>query len=486
MAISPVTYSVSAAAYTTTYTVPTTQKANESVSNAVAIGDLAQQGIILDVNEQGTTDGVQTYNFTLGANDNAYLNLNFNNIVDQKTTQIQILDSQGNVIADNDGTAEQQYAFTQLTTTGFTPGAGNYTIQVTPPPDGEAPQLSIGATQQQGTSLSVNSTLTSTDPADYYSFSVGNSSNIKLAFNPAASSPSARVQLYDTSGNLIADSQGNSFQKSEYAALTSGTGLAAGTGNYVVAVSYAGNVDPSTQANLKYNFQLYSGVNYAVVYQSNVAPIAADTSAAGSVKASSDAQSFGRQAYHTVSETATSGVSVGWLQQNKTAINVTSLLTGFDNTNYYNFVMQSGDNLKLSLTNLTNKNANNDIHIQLLNSSGGKVLADNQGSAAQQEAFKELTSSTGLAGNPGDYVVKVTYAQGANKNTNLQYNFQIFSGTTYSSVYNTTASAQNYENAVLSGDISGGYSPFAAAASYLNGIANGQTQDVLSTLQALV
>ncbi len=477
MTISPVTSSVLAAALTTTYTLNTTHKAGETAATAVNIGDLEQQGTIIDVSDQGTTSGVQSYNFTLQQGDSAYLGALFSNPVDQLTTQIQLYDSKNNLIADNFGTTAQQAVYKQLTTTGLAPGAGNYNVKVTPVGGAGAPAISINALQQQGTSLAVNSQLTPNESAEYYNFSVSNSGNLKLAFDAGSDNSAARVQVYDSTGHLIADNRGTAYQQNAYGQLTSATGLAESSGNYSIKVSYADNA-ANTDQSLKYNFQLYSGTNYGVVYQTNAATAPVDNSAAGSVTAAPDTQAFGQQAYHSVNETAQTAVPVGWIQQNKTAINTTSLLTPVDSTDYYSFILQSGNNLKLSLTNLTDQTNTSAVRLQLLDGSGGRVIADNQGTAAQQAAFAELTSSTGLAATPASYVVKATYGQGASKDTNLEYNFQVFSGTTYSSVYNTTASAQNYENAVLSGDLGGGYNPSVAAASYLVNQANGTTTDI--------
>lgn len=486
MTISPVSYTVQAAPLLATYTANVSHKTGETSSTGLNIGNLEQQGAVINVNDQGTTAGVQSYSFTLAAGDNAYLSPSFSNVVDQASTQIQLLDSQGNIIADNRGTAAQQYAYTQFTSTGLAPGAGNYTVQVTPSGGVGAPDISLTALQQQGTSLSVNSTLNATQPDDYYNFSLANSNNIKLAFNAASNSSSTRVQLYDSLGHLVADNRGTSFQQSQFTQLTSGAGLTSASGNYQIKVSYADGATP-TDAGLNYNFQLYSGTNYAVVDQTNAkAPSSTSVTAAQSVKAAAGATLAAQTAYHTLNETAQSGVSIGYLTQNKTTLNVYSLLTPVDSTDYYNFILQDGStNIKLSLSNLTSASNTTGIHFQLLDNTGAKVIADNQGTPAQQAAFTQLTSSSGLTATPGTYVVKATYGSGAAKSTNLQYNFQLFSGSTYSASYKTTASAQTYENALLNGNIGGNYNTAAAAAAYINGVANGTTTDIISALQSI-
>ncbi|MFY9287799.1 MAG: hypothetical protein WAO98_04790 [Alphaproteobacteria bacterium] len=479
MPISPVTSSVQATG-ATTYTVNTKHTAGDTLSSAVAIGNLAQEGVILSVSDQGSEDGTQVYNFTLDPYENTYLQLSFGNVVDKLTTHIQLLDSNDNVIADNLGDATQQYAFDQLITTGLAPGSGNYRLEVTPVGGEGSPQIALTALPQQGTSLAVNSTLTAGDPEEFYSFSLGNSSNLKLNFDANGKNSALRIQLYDSTGHLIADNRGTLFQQNNYTQLTSGTGFTGTSGDYVVKVSYANQT--GAKPDIKYNFQLYSGTTYAVTYKTNVAPSVADNSASASVKPTDDAKVFGRQAFHTIGETAQSAVGIGWIMQNKTSLDVTSRLTGVDNTEFYSFVLQAGNNLKLGVSNLTNKADTTSLRLQLLDSSGGRVLADNQGTSAQRDAFDKLTSSAGLESKTGTYVIKAIYGQGAVKSQDLTYNFKIYSGTSYSSVYRTTASPQTYQSAILSGSISGGYSPFAASASYLNSLSQGTEIDIISAL----
>ncbi len=486
MSISAVTSSVQAAALLATYTFNTKHRTGETADSAMNIGNLEQEGVAIGVTDQGTTDGVQTYNFTVkNSNDNISLVSNFNNVVDKVTTRVQVFDSNGNTIADNQGTSDQQYAYTQLTSTGLTPGAGNYSVVVTPL-DGSAgaPQIDLSVLQQQGTSLSVNSSLNTAEPAEYYNFSLVNSNNIKLAFDANANSSATRVQLYDSTGRLIADNRGTAYQKSKFNDLTSGTGLTATSGDYQVKVSYADGVTP-TDAGLKYNFQLYSGTNYDVTYQTNAIALTSNSTAASSVTASDKTAAFGQTAYHTLNETAQTGISIGYLKQDKTSLFVSSILTAVDATDYYRFTLQSGNNLKLSLSNVTNPTDTSSVRLQLLDSSGGHVIADNQGSAAQKAAFTQLTSSTGLTERPASYIVKASYSGGANKQKALQYNLQLFSGTTYSARYKTTASAQTYQNALLSGTLGSGSSANTAIASYLNSASNGTIQDVMSVLKTL-
>ena len=117
---------------------------------------------------------------------------------------------------------------------------------------------------------------------------------------------------------------------------------------------------------------------------------------------------------------------------------------------------------------------------------GTALLADSGGTDAQKKAYAELTSSSGLDARAGQYVVKVTYAQGADHTKSPTYNFQIYAGTSYSSLYKTTDSAETYGHAVVAGDLgSGSYNTLQATATYLYNQSQGTTTDIMSTLSSI-
>ncbi|MDR3449927.1 MAG: hypothetical protein P4M15_09345 [Alphaproteobacteria bacterium] len=478
MTYSLVTASVNPSAFPTTFTINTSHPKNEDSSQAINIGNLQEQSSVVSVSDQGSTAGASvSASFTSQAGDVALLSSDFQNFVSQIETHVQLFNSSGTVIADNQGTAAQQTAYTQWVGSGLTGlPADTYTAVATPLLSDT--DLTASVTQQQGTSLAVNSQLTGGDTSEFYNFTLSAGNNIKLAFDAGSQNSSTRVQLYDSSGNLVADSGGNAYQKSNYSALTSGTGLSATTGDYSVKVSYAPGAD--TTQNIKYNFQLYSGSNYAVVYKNNVTAQPADYTAAGSVTATSDAQAYARQAYHTLTETASSAVNIGWLQQDKSSLNVLSQLTQADSADYYSFTLQAGDNLKFGFDTTQTKNPSA-LRVQLFDVSGTRVIADSQGNAAQQAAYKELTTTNGLGATPATYVLKVSYADTSNK-ADTSYVFNLFSGTSYAAQYKTTASPQTYGNALLSGTVGGSASTGMAA--YLTNLANGGSVDVISALKS--
>ena len=474
-----VTSSVNPAALLTTYNIRTPHPKNETSSQAINIGNLTEESSIVSVSDQGAAAGSSVSStFTTAAGDVTSLSETFSNIVSQASTRFQLYDSSGNIVADNQGTSSQQYAYQQWVQGALSLNADTYTAVATPGIGNVAPAISTN--QVQGTSLEVNSQLTGGNTSEFYNFALTSGNNIKLSFDAGSAQSSTRVQLLNANGQVVADSGGNSYEKANFQALTSGTGLTASQGNYTVAVSYAPGAD--TTKNVNYNFQLFSGSNYDVVYNNNVKAQPADYTAAGSVTADAKALAYSRQAYNTINPTTAKAVNIGWIAENKSNLNVYSQLTTADNTDLYSFTLQSGNNLKFGFDTSQTK-IPNDFRVQILDGSGLQVVADSQGTPAQQAAYKSLTTTNGLQANPGQYLVKVSYAKGVTPSTQT-YDFNIFSGTSYSAQYKTIASPQTYGNALLTGALSG-TSASSAIASYLTAVSNGSTPDILATLRSL-
>ena len=235
-----------------------------------------------------------------------------------------------------------------------------------------------------------------------------------------------------------------------------------------------------------YNFQFNSETSRPVIEHrqcNRVRPRPAKLPNVG-IFANSQAQFYHRTAYHAIGETAATGVNIGWLQENQSRLDVQSQLTTPDAQDYYSLTLQQGNNLKLAFNNVTNTAA---TRIQLLDPTGTEVIADNYGTPAQKQAFAALTSSNGIAASQGQYVVSVGYAPGANTSQTQTYNFQVYSGNTFNNSYQTTASAQTYQNAILSGNPAVvGYSALSTMANALTNLSNGGTTpsifDTLSTI----
>lgn len=460
MTVSPVTASVLPAALVADYTTDVTHKASETQATGVDIGNLNEQGVILTVRDHGVATGAPTTaTFTLESNDRIFLGLSFENIVDAAITRVQLFDSDDNIIADNQGTEAQQNSYVTFLASGLQPGAGEYTVQISSPLGG----VTIDNLPQQGSSLDVTSKLTSAVTQEVYNFSLSGS-NLKLAFDGGANDANARVQLLDSTGAIIADSQGTPALASNYADLNSADGLDVDAGDYSVVVSY----DPANLANaeLAYNFQLYSGNRYSIVYHTEADAAPGDNSVTSSVTEASDTENFGRTDFHKLKEDFVNAINVGWIKQDVSTLSVFSRLTSLNNNQYYSFVLQQGDNLKLNFNNTTAA-AKADLRIQLYDGSGTQVIADNFGTVAQQAAYKSLNSGTGLSVKANPYIVKVTYAPSALKTADQDYNFQIFSGSSYSAIYKTTVAPQGFKNAIISGQIGNGFNAVLAAATYL-------------------
>jgi hypothetical protein len=483
--VSLVSSSVNAADIVTTYNVKTAHEKNETAAQAINIGNLDGESATIAISDQGSVAGAAVSTTFTALAGTTSLAQSFNNPVDQVTTQFQLYDNQGNIIADSQGTPAQQASFQQWLNGSLVIGAGTYTAIATPfaSPYG-SPSLTINKSEQQGTSLQVNSQLTGSDPSEYYNFSLSGN-NIKLDFNATTNANDARVVLYDSNHHVVADSGGNGFQRANYQALTSATGLSATSGNYTVKVTYNDNVDPTAQ-NVDYNFQLYSGNSYAIIYKNKVAAQPTDTTAAGSVTPTKDAQLYERKAFNKINAKPSSAVNIGWIKQDKSALDVHSQLTNADNVDYYSFTLQQGNNLKFGFKPKTTPNPSR-LHVQLLDGSGSKVIADNLGTKAQRDAYKALTTTNGLSAKVGGYVVKVAYAPDAPK-TNAPYEFGLYSGTGYSTLYTTTASAQTYGNALLSGTALGSASSSSGIASYLTALKNGDdtSQNLTNALKTSI
>lgn len=458
-----VSSSVSASAVAAAYSLTSAHKKNETAADAVNIGNLDEQSVIVTVSDKGTeATSAVSQSFTskggtvsLSEAIDSYVNIVF--------TRFQLTDGSGTVVADSDGNADQVANYGKWVDGTLVIAAGTYTATATPDTQFTGNiDLTINSQEQQGTSLEVKSTLTGSDTSEYYNFSLSGT-NIKLDFDAGKNSGAARVILYNSNHSIVADSAGNSYQKAQYAALTSGTGLSAKSGDYSVEVTYADNAD-STQ-NVGYDFKLYSGNTYAAIYTSTVKAQPYDGSAKGSVEVPSDALLYETAAYNKIKTDATKAINIGWMQQDKSMLDVYSQLTNDDNTNYYIFTLQQGNNLKFDFNSATTANEAG-LRVQLMNSTGTYVYADNQGTAEQRARYEQLTSSTGIDAQTGDYMVKITYADGVTK-SDLPYEFGVYSGSTFSAQYKTTASAQTYGNAILSGELGVSTAAAVGIATYL-------------------
>ena len=193
----------------------------------------------------------------------------------------------------------------------------------------------------------------------------------------------------------------------------------------------------------------------------------------------SGVQLFQRAATNSIGVTAASSNNIGYLNS-KTQLETVGQLTGQDPTDMYNFVYQSSGPVFLNQINI---DGTTPVRVQLLDGSGTRVIADSQGTTAQQQAYAQLTSSTGLNLTNGKYVVKVTYGTGGTKTQAQNYALQINTGNNFTADYRTLASATTINNTLLAGG-SLGYnskSSLAAMLSSASGSSTGIT-DIFGTL----
>jgi hypothetical protein len=187
---------------------------------------------------------------------------------------------------------------------------------------------------------------------------------------------------------------------------------------------------------------------------------------------------YQRAATNAIGATAATANNLGYLGTNRTQLEVAGQLTGQDPTDFYSFTYQNSGPVDLNLINIDGTAS---VRVQLYDGSGSRVLADNQGTTAQQQAFASLTSSSGLNLGNGSYVIKVTYGTGGNKAQPQNYAIQIGSGTTFAADYRTLASATTVQQTLLAGG-SLGYNPLTSTASLLTSEANGTSLDIFGVL----
>ncbi len=474
--VSLVSSSVNAAAYVTTFSAQKEFAKNATVDDAINIGNLDQESSIITVSDKGA-EASSSVSVTFTSKD-GYTSLSeiYDNIVTQITTTFQLMDSEGTVIASNATGAPdaQKAAFHKWLAGDLEIAAGTYTATAVA---GNGYNLSINKREQQGTTLQVASKLTGSDTTEFYNFNLAGT-NIKLDFK--TDSNMTRVILYNENGAVVADSQGNYYERAKYAELTSNVGVAAKSGDYLIEVTYAKNAD--TTKEIDYNFQLYSGNTYSVIYKNTVEAQAYDNTAAGNVEAAEDALLYEHTDYNKIVASADKAVNIGWLQEDKSMLDVVSKLTAADHTNYYTFILQQGDNLKFGFDTDGTKDASA-FRVQLMDLTGSRVIADNFGTDEQKQAYEELTTINGMTTKPGTYIVKLSYADGVDRR-DAAYEFGIYSGTTFAAQYKTYATPQTFENAILRKELGYSSNRASAIAAYMTSWYN-STEDVNLTSTAL-
>lgn len=203
------------------------------------------------------------------------------------------------------------------------------------------------------------------------------------------------------------------------------------------------------------------------------------TVASGVPAVGAGVQLFQRAVTNAIGATATTSNNIGYLN-NKTQLEVVGQLTGQDPTDYYNFVYQNSGPVFFKQINI---DGTAPVRVQLLDGSGSRVLADSQGTTAQQQAYAQLTSKTGLNLTNGTYVAKVTYGSGGDKSQAQNYALQVNTSNNFTTDYRTLANATTINNTLLSGGSLGFNSQSSLAAMLTTGQSGGNgITDVFGTL----
>lgn len=182
-------------------------------------------------------------------------------------------------------------------------------------------------------------------------------------------------------------------------------------------------------------------------------------------------QLFQKSVISPINGNALSAPHVGYLDKDKSQLEVQGTITQQASVNYFRFSFRNGEKIRLST------NMNRGVRVQLYDSSGTRLLADSSGSnVVKKEAYAKLVG-TGLELKRGDYVVKVLHGTGVSKSRPLNYDFILSSGTTFVNRYKTLAYADTMKNYLATGGTLG-YNPAATAATAL-------TNSVTSTYSQL-
>jgi len=344
--------------------------------------------------------------------------------------------------------------------------------------------VDVGTLVYDKTQIDVAGQIMRENPDNYYKFTLDGDS-LKLDFKNLTGTASLQLQLMDSSGNVIADSEGSSTQLTDFIKMMSEDGLSVSPGVYYLKVSYSFSAIRNEAQ--QYSIDLYSGTHFNNTYQTVALAqtslnqkVAIDNTM---VYASSDAQFYTHQDYNKLNATASTSVNIGWLYENKSALSLTSMLTQINYQQFYGFTLQKGSTLKMFLENQT---GTTDLRIQLMDPTGICIYADNEGTEAQKSAFSQLTSASGLKAKTGQYVVKISYGKNADRTKEQTYNFKLYSGDSFTALYETTASAEMFDTAILNGTYEVPYNAKAAAAVALYSMSQDELPDIMATLREVV
>lgn len=346
-----------------------------------------------------------------------------------------------------------------------------------------ASAVNVGTLEYNKSQIDVVGNVMKENTSNIYKFKlVGD--QIKVNLDNISNSSTLRAQLIDSTGTVVADSEGTAAQKTAYRSMTSSGGLKAKSGDYYVKIAF-GSTALKSKAQA-YSLALYSGTTFSKSYQTTATSqtkpsqrVMADNTL---TFATSDARKYGTNATIQANSSAESAATIGWLYENKSALAVTSQMSAVIPEAYYSVTFQKGSNLKLALNNHTNTTG---LRVQLLDTTGSKVFADSNGTEEQKAAYASLTSSDGLKAKTGNYVVKVSYDKSADHTKPQVYDFKLYSGNSYENLYETTAAVEDFKTAMLDGTWNTKYDSATATSAYLQSAMQGYDVDIMETLRSI-
>ena len=186
------------------------------------------------------------------------------------------------------------------------------------------------------------------------------------------------------------------------------------------------------------------------------------------------AKLYQQEVTSVIGATVSQSPHVGYLDQNKTALEVRGTLTQQDNINYFRFTYRKGTSIQLKA------NMSAGVRVQLLDGSGTRVLADSGGTSSLKKAFADFASGD-LNLKNGNYAFKLSYSQGVSKTKDLNYDVSVFSGSTYAAKYKTMAYPTTVLYQLQSGG-SVGYSSAAKTASLMMDQQGGEDTNIIDYL----
>ena len=189
---------------------------------------------------------------------------------------------------------------------------------------------------------------------------------------------------------------------------------------------------------------------------------------------------YSRTITNKIGVTAWSAEHIGYLDYNKTQLQVRGTITGQCKEAMYAFMFRKGDTMRLSITENTGETGF--TRIQIMDSNGRKVLADSAGTNQKlKDNYTALLNGT-LALDNGNYTLHVMHnVSKAPMTKTLNYTVKLSSGTTYKTRYKSEAGAQTLlqyyqENGTM------GYTLASMTAGFLTSVQNGDDTNLFDYL----